>query len=148
MSGYHHRDDIDEAPEDRDIADGASDSRSTRSTNYYHRNSSSLTPIQMMTQEICYNTAENFLWYSIIIARQIVCLLVIDNQLNTTLSEYHHLAMETRLEGQNQEDCQEVTRNTEMDTSALKACSSLCRRFVCYYSMLPSFQTKAFKKAA
>ena len=97
MSGYHHRDDIDEVPEHCDITDGAMEygiCQSRRSTNYYHRNSSSLTPIQMMTQEICYNTAENFHWHSIIIARLIACLLVIYNRLNTTLSAYHHLATE------------------------------------------------------
>ena len=41
-----------------------------------NRNSGSLTPIQMMTEETCYNTAENFLRHSIIITRLIACLLV------------------------------------------------------------------------
>lgn len=97
MSGYHPRDDIDQEPEDSDNSDGAIEYgilQSCISTNYNHHNSSSPTPLQMMTQEVCFNIAKNYLLHSLIIARLIACLLKVYKLLSTRLSTYYHVVSE------------------------------------------------------
>jgi hypothetical protein len=74
MSGRRHaRDDIDTPPDDTEYGE----QRTRRQTTYYYRQSSSLSPAQIMMRDVLYDQAEDFLIHSLILGRVITTLLLL-----------------------------------------------------------------------
>ena len=62
--------------------------QSRRATSYQYRDSSSLTPVQIMQQEVHYQQAEDALEQSLIIAHGIALLIAVYNHYNSVVNRW------------------------------------------------------------